>query len=42
LNDPASEPAKLLKKYKGTRLKEAEGTSPNVYYIRNFRGNKKA
>lgn len=42
LNDPTSEAAKLLKKYKGMRLKEGEGTSPNVYYIRNFRGDKKA
>jgi Fe-S-cluster-containing dehydrogenase component len=42
LNDPASEPAKLLKKYKGVRLKEEAGTRPNVYYVRNFRGAKKA
>jgi Fe-S-cluster-containing dehydrogenase component len=42
LKDPANEPAKLLKKYKWSRLKEDAGTSPNVYYIRNFGGDKKA
>ena len=42
LNDASSEPAKLLKKYKAMRLKEEKGTSPNVAYVRNFRGAKKA
>lgn len=38
LNDPASEPAKLLKQYKPMRLKEEKGTKPNVAYIRAFKG----
>jgi Fe-S-cluster-containing dehydrogenase component len=38
LNDAASVPAKLLKKYKPMRLKEEKGTKPNVAYIRAFRG----
>jgi Fe-S-cluster-containing dehydrogenase component len=37
LDDPASEAAQLLKKYKGIRLQEEAGTEPNVYYIRNFK-----
>jgi Fe-S-cluster-containing dehydrogenase component len=41
LNDAASEPAKLLKKYKPIRLKEEKGTRPNVAYIRDFRGGNK-
>jgi len=36
LNDAASEPAKLLKKYKSFVLKEDEGTRPNVHYIREY------
>lgn len=36
LNDPASAIAQALKKHKATRLKEKEGTDPNVYYIRNY------
>jgi Fe-S-cluster-containing dehydrogenase component len=36
INDPNSEISKLLKKHKGTVLKPEEGTSPNVYYIRNY------
>jgi len=38
LNDPAGEPAKLLKKYKPMRLKEEKKTRPNVAYIRAFKG----
>jgi Fe-S-cluster-containing dehydrogenase component len=38
LNDPASEPAKMLKQYKPMRLKEEKGTKPNVAYIRAFKG----
>jgi len=38
VNDAASEPAKLLKKYKPMRLKEEKGTKPNVAYIRAFKG----
>lgn len=34
--DPNSEVAKLLKKHKGTVLKPAEGTKPNVFYIREY------
>ena len=37
LDDPTSEAAQLLKKYKGIRLQEEAGTEPNVYYIRNFK-----
>ena len=37
LDDKNSEAAKLLEKYQGVRLKEEEGTEPNVYYIRNFK-----
>ncbi len=36
LNSGSSEVSKLLKKHKGTRLKEEAGTSPNVYYVRSF------
>jgi Fe-S-cluster-containing dehydrogenase component len=42
LDDPNSPPSKLLKEHKGTRLKEEEGTEPNVYYIRSFSAAKKA
>jgi len=35
-NDPASEVAKLLKKHKSWVLKPEAGTSPNVYYIRDY------
>ncbi len=42
LDDPNGDSAKLLKRYKATRLKEEEGTSPNVYYIRQFKAPKKA
>jgi len=41
VNDAASEPAKLLKKYKPMRLKEEKGTKPNVAYIRAFKAGKK-
>jgi len=41
LNDPGSEPARLLKAHKAMRLKEEKGTKPNVAYIRSFRGTKK-
>ena len=41
LNDAASEPAKLLKKYKPMRLKEEKKTKPNVAYIRTFNGKNK-
>lgn len=41
LSDAASEPAKLLKKFKSTRLKEEKGTKPNVAYIRAFKGGNK-
>ena len=41
LNDPTSEPAKLLKKYKPMRLKEEKKTKPNVAYIRAFKGENK-
>jgi Fe-S-cluster-containing dehydrogenase component len=37
IQDPKSEPAKLMKKHKATVLKPEEGTSPNVYYIRSFK-----
>lgn len=36
LNDKSSEAAKLLKKYQNFVLKEKEGTSPNVHYIREY------
>lgn len=36
LNDPKSEIAQALKKNKAFRLKEGEGTNPNVYYIRSY------
>jgi Fe-S-cluster-containing dehydrogenase component len=36
LNDPASEVSALLKKHKYFRLKEEEGTDPNIYYIRSY------
>ncbi|MBI5440869.1 MAG: 4Fe-4S dicluster domain-containing protein [Deltaproteobacteria bacterium] len=42
LNDPGSEPAKLLKAHKAFRLKEEKGTKPNVAYIRSFRPAAKA
>jgi len=35
-NDPNSKIAKLLAAHKATRLKEEEGTEPNVYYIRSY------
>ena len=41
LNDPASEPARLLKQYQPMRLKEEKGTKPNVAYIRAFKGTNK-
>ena len=41
LNDAASEPSKLLKKYKPMRLKEEKKTKPNVAYIRTFKGGNK-
>jgi Fe-S-cluster-containing dehydrogenase component len=37
LNDPTSEAAQLLKKYKPMRLQEEKKTRPNVAYIRSFR-----
>jgi Fe-S-cluster-containing dehydrogenase component len=37
LSDPKSQVAVLLKGRKGQRLKEEEGTEPNVYYINAFR-----
>lgn len=36
LNDPNSEVSALLKKHKYFRLKEEEGTDPNIYYIRSY------
>ncbi len=36
LDDPHSEIRKILDKFKGTRLKEEQGTEPKVYYIRQF------
>jgi Fe-S-cluster-containing dehydrogenase component len=36
-NDPNSDVAKLLKKHKAIVLKPEEGTSPNVFYIRNYK-----
>lgn len=41
LNDAASEPAKMLKKFKPMRLKEEKKTKPNVAYIRAFKGGNK-
>ena len=41
LNDPSSEPAKLLKKYKPMRLKEEKKAKPNVAYVRAFKGSNK-
>ncbi|GAB4337135.1 MAG: 4Fe-4S dicluster domain-containing protein [Desulfobulbaceae bacterium] len=35
-DDPKSEVAQLLKKHKATVRKPEEGTSPNVYYIRDY------
>ncbi len=35
-NDQKSDVAQLLKKHKGTVLKPGEGTSPNVFYIREY------
>jgi Fe-S-cluster-containing dehydrogenase component len=37
LSDPKSQVAELLKGKKSHRLKEEEGTEPNVYYINTFR-----
>ncbi len=37
VTDPNSEIAKLLKSHKSMRLKEEEGTEPNVYYINKFK-----
>jgi molybdopterin-containing oxidoreductase family iron-sulfur binding subunit len=37
LDDPDSEVSRLLRKYKGFRLKEHLGTEPKVYYIRSFK-----
>ncbi len=39
-DDPTSNVAKLLKKYKSFVLKPKEGTKPNVYYIRDYGGKK--
>lgn len=36
LDDPASDPAKLLKEHASVVLKEEEGTLPNVHYIREY------
>lgn len=36
LNDPNSEPSKLLAKHKAWRLKEDKGTEPKVFYIKKF------
>ncbi len=36
LNDPNSGGAKALAAHKATRLKEEEGTDPNVFYIRSY------
>lgn len=36
LDDPESEVSGLLKKHKYFRLKEEEGTDPNIYYIRSY------
>ena len=41
LNDVASEPAKLLNKFKPMRLQEEKKTRPNVAYIRAFKGGNK-
>ena len=35
-NDPQSDISMTLAKYKAMRLKEEEGTEPNVYYIRSY------
>lgn len=35
-NDPQSKIALTLKKHKATRLKETEGTEPNVFYVRSY------
>lgn len=35
-NDPESKISKVLAAHKTTRLKEEEGTEPNVYYIRSY------
>jgi Fe-S-cluster-containing dehydrogenase component len=35
-NDPNSDVAKLIAKYKSTVLKPEEGTEPNVFYIRDY------
>lgn len=40
LNDANSEPAKLLKQHKATRLKEEKKTRPNVAYIKSFSAKK--
>lgn len=37
LDDPNSDIAKLLKAHRSIRLKEEEGTEPNVYYINRFK-----
>ncbi len=37
IKDPKSEPSALLKKHEASVLRPEEGTSPNVYYIRNFK-----
>ncbi|SDM39283.1 4Fe-4S dicluster domain-containing protein, partial [Halarsenatibacter silvermanii] len=36
LDDTSSEVYQLLEEYEATRLKEDQGTEPNVYYIREF------
>ena len=36
INDPESEPSKLLAKHKSWRLKEKLGTEPKVFYIKKF------
>ena len=36
INDPDSEPSKLLAKHESWRLKEEEGPAPKVFYIRKF------
>jgi Fe-S-cluster-containing dehydrogenase component len=42
LNDPGSEPARLLRAHKSMRLQEEKGTKPNVAYVRSFRPAAKA
>lgn len=36
INDPNSEPSKLLAKHKSWRLKEEKGTEPKIFYIKKY------